>query len=204
MLRDGSRWLGCLLLLLATVFPVRPGWAQEGGPEAPVRALSAALEEAMTRGPELGFEGRYRLLEPIVQSSMNLPAMTRLSVGSAWKEVPDGRQQALIESFGRYTTAQFANSFASSEGERIEQGATVERARGDQLVQTKIVPPSGEATAIDYLVRKGDSGWQIIDVYLDGSISQLAVRRAEFTGVLKRDGVDGLIKALDSKSRPAA
>jgi hypothetical protein len=33
--------------------------------------------------------------------------------------------------------------------------------------------------------------------YLDGSISQLAVHRSEFHSILQREGVDGLVMALD-------
>jgi phospholipid transport system substrate-binding protein len=41
--------------------------------------------------------------------------------------------------------------------------------------------------------------WQISDVYLDGTISQLAVHRSEFNSVLRREGVDGLTVALNRK-----
>ena len=42
-------------------------------------------------------------------------------------------------------------------------------------------------------------GWKIIDVYMDGTVSELALRRSEFASVVKRDGFDGLIQALDQK-----
>jgi len=36
-------------------------------------------------------------------------------------------------------------------------------------------------------------------VYLDGSISQLAVHHSEFHSILQREGVDGLVMALNRK-----
>jgi phospholipid transport system substrate-binding protein len=47
--------------------------------------------------------------------------------------------------------------------------------------------------------RDGDS-WLISDVYLDGAISEVATRRFEFAAILKNQGVDGLIAALNRKS----
>jgi len=66
-------------------------------------------------------------------------------------------------------------------------------------VQTKIVKPNGETTTLNYLMRQNQSSWQIFDVYLDGSISQLAVQRSEFNSILRREGVDGLVVALNRK-----
>jgi len=40
---------------------------------------------------------------------------------------------------------------------------------------------------------------QIADVYLNGTISQLATQRSEFHSILQREGVNGLITALDRK-----
>jgi hypothetical protein len=41
----------------------------------------------------------------------------------------------------------------------------------------------------------------ISDVHLDGSISQLAVHRSEFHSILQREGVEGLVMALQPQGR---
>jgi len=66
------------------------------------------------------------------------------------------------------------------------------------MVQTRIVKSNGEATRLDYRMRQ-DQGAQIFDVYLDGSISPLAVHRSEFHSILQREGIDGLVMALNRK-----
>jgi len=40
----------------------------------------------------------------------------------------------------------------------------------------------------------------ISDIYLDGAISEVATRRSEFAAILKSDGIDGLIAALNRKA----
>jgi len=58
-------------------------------------------------------------------------------------------------------------------------------------VQTKIVKAKGDSVTLNYRVRENAGSWQISDVYLDGTISQLATQRSEFHSILQHEGVDG-------------
>jgi len=104
----------------------------------------------------------------------------------------------LTGAFGNYVSATYADRFSTYSGEQLE--VTGERPYGlDVMVQTKIVKSNGETTSLDYLMRKNRGAWQISDVYLDGAISQLALQRSEFNAILRREGVDGLVMALNRK-----
>jgi phospholipid transport system substrate-binding protein len=48
-------------------------------------------------------------------------------------------------------------------------------------------------------MRPNGQSWLISDIYLDGAISEVATRRSEFAGILKSEGIDGLIAALNRK-----
>jgi phospholipid transport system substrate-binding protein len=48
-------------------------------------------------------------------------------------------------------------------------------------------------------MREADGSWQIIDVFLSGTISELATRRSEFTSILRRDGPQGLLNVLNRR-----
>jgi len=50
------------------------------------------------------------------------------------------------------------------------------------------------------MMRRNGDGWLISDIYLDGAISEVATRRSEFAAILKNEGVDGLIAALNRKA----
>jgi phospholipid transport system substrate-binding protein len=67
------------------------------------------------------------------------------------------------------------------------------------IVDTRLVQSNGEAVVLNYLLRENGGAWRILDVYLSGSISELAVRRSEFGAVLKREGSDGLIRTLEQR-----
>ena len=66
-------------------------------------------------------------------------------------------------------------------------------------METRIVKSKSDVTRLDSLWRQDQGGRRISDVYLDGSISQLAVHRSEFHSILRREGVDGLVMALNRK-----
>jgi phospholipid transport system substrate-binding protein len=68
------------------------------------------------------------------------------------------------------------------------------------MVMSQIVKANGEPVKVDYMMRRNGDGWLISDIYLDGAISEVATRRSEFAAILKKDGIDGLIAALNRKA----
>ena len=91
----------------------------------------------------------------------------------------------------------------------VEQGAVVrwrlqvtgERpSAGGTIITSQIIKSTGEPVNINYLMRNNGGMWQIADVYLDGTISELATRRSEFASILRTGGINGLIQTLNSKA----
>ena len=62
-----------------------------------------------------------------------------------------------------------------------------------------MVTPNEAPIAINYRMRPDGDGWRIIDVYLNGTVSELALRRSEYAAVLQRDGFDRLVASIDEK-----
>jgi phospholipid transport system substrate-binding protein len=187
----------CLALLLMAA-PLAQGAAAASDPQEVVRGFYGVLLSNMRDGRLLGASGRLARLAPVVDRTFDISAMTRLAVGPSWANLNPAQQQQLIAAFGHYVAATYADQFDIYSGERLEVSG--ERPRGaDAVVETRIVKPNGEATRLDYLMRQDQSGRRISDVYLDGSISQLAVHRSEFHSILQREGVDGLVMALNRK-----
>jgi hypothetical protein len=44
----------------------------------------------------------------------------------------------------------------------------------------------------------------VVDVFLSGSVSQLALHRADYTSVFSRGGLPALLASLDEKSKKLA
>ena len=177
--------------------------AESSSAATPVRGFYDALLHTMQQGQKLGQSGRYAALAPVVQRTFDIPYMTRMAVGPSWSSLSEAKRQQLTEAFGRYVTATWASRFDSYSGEKLEVGGSKPYG-ASQLVETRIVKSDGEPVSINYLMRRDGDSWRVGDVYLTGTISELATRRAEFSSVLRSQGVDGLIAALNRKAPVAA
>ena len=71
---------------------------------------------------------------------------------------------------------------------------------GGVMVKSQIIKANGEPVKVDYMMHSSGAGWLISDIYLDGAISEVAIRRSEFAAILKNEGIDGLIVALNRKA----
>jgi phospholipid transport system substrate-binding protein len=164
-----------------------------------VRGLYDALLGAMKNGRTLGQSGRFTQLEPVIRKSFDIASMTRLSVGSSWAGLTEAQRQQVTESFARYISAIYADRFDSYAGQKLE--VTGEQPNGAEVtVKSQIVKANGEPVKVDYLMRRNGEAWLIADILLDGAISEVATRRSEFAAILKTEGVDGLIAALNRKA----
>jgi len=145
----------------------------------------------------MGLQGRREYLAPIVTETFDLPAMTQISVGRHWEKFGPQEQEELVERFTELSISTFAARFDGYSGQTWQIAGTEDARRGGVLVQNRLVQPDGETIPIDYLMHQDEDGhWRILDVYLDGSISELALRRSEFAGVIKSSGVDALLEQI--------
>jgi phospholipid transport system substrate-binding protein len=172
--------------------------ALPASPQDSVRSFYNVLLTTMKNGRALGQLGRYAALAPVVSGVFDVPFMARLAVGPSWSILTATQQQQLIDAFGHYVSATYAYRFDSFSGQRLEVTGD-QPYGGEVIVNTRIVEADNDPVTINYLMRQNGNSWQISDVYLDGTISQLATQRSEFQSILQRDGVDGLIAALNHK-----
>jgi phospholipid transport system substrate-binding protein len=163
-----------------------------------VKGLYDVLLSTMKNGRTLGRSGRFTQLAPVIRRSFDIASMARLSIGPSWTGLSDAQHQQVTESFGRYVSAIYADRFDSYDGQKLE--VTGEQpAPSGVMVKSQIIKANGEPVKVDYMMRRNGDSWLISDIYLDGAISEVATRRSEFAAVLKNDGVDGLIAALNRK-----
>ena len=186
-----------VLLVLATLSCRADAMPANGGNT--VQGFYDALLNTMKSGRTLGQSGRFTQLEPVIRSAFDIPSMPRLSVGPSWPTLTEAQRQQVTESLGRYISAIYADRFDSYLGQTLQVTGEQSAAAG-VMVRSQIIKANGEPVNVDYMMRRNDDTWLITDIYLDGAISELATRRSEFSAILKKDGVDGLIAALDHKA----
>jgi phospholipid transport system substrate-binding protein len=176
-----------------------PTFAATGSGSATVQNLYDTLLSTMKNGRTLGESGRFVQLEPVIRRSFDVPTMARISVGPAWASMTEIQRQQITEGFGRYISAIYADRFDGYSGQKLEVTDEQPNAAG-VIVHSQIVKANGDPVKVDYVMRRNGEAWLISDIYLDGAISEIATRRSEFSAILKSQGVDGLISALNRKA----
>lgn len=165
-----------------------------------VRRFYDQLLGIMQQAKQLTFDQRFQLLAGPVSSTLNLPLMSRIAVGARWAQMTPDQQQRVTDAFGRYMISMYASRFDGYSGERFEVEPQPKNSANGLLVQTRIIKSNGEPVTVNYLMRQGGpGGWQVIDIFLNGTISELATRRSEFASVLQRGGAEGLVQTLEAR-----
>jgi phospholipid transport system substrate-binding protein len=169
-----------------------------------VSSLQNELLAAMKEPRNLGFEGRYRRLLPAMELAFDFDQITRIAVGSGWARMSKAKREQVVDLFRRFSVSTYASAFSDYDGERFEIGRSRVEPGIGTVIETRLIIKNQEPVELNYLLRKAPSGWKIVDVYLGGTISELARRRAEFSGIIRSQGVEGLIRLLKTKSEELA
>jgi phospholipid transport system substrate-binding protein len=208
MVKSTSAAICALMLLMAapagaaqssgdTPAPVE---AMQQTPVQVVEGLCSALIDVMQHADQLGYDGRYARLDPVIRRVFDLPTMTKIVAGASWSGWTDDQRAAVSEAFSKFVVSTYARRFDGYSGETFVTDNSLPLANG-MLVMTRLVQKTAPAVTLNYLVRQRPGApWQIVDVFLTGSISELATRRSEFSAVIDRDGYQGLLDALKAKT----
>lgn len=187
-------------LALSTAALPAPLGAQPIDPAvAPVDAFYDALLDAMRHAEEIKVQGRYDRLQPTMMKSFDVPVMVRAAVGGAFNTLSALDQANLRSAFGKLLVATFASTFDGYKGEKFVVDPAATERNKDKIVNTQFVG-SGAPVDINYLVHDDGKGWRIIDVYLNGTISQLATWRAQYGSLLSNGGAPALVRAVDRQT----
>jgi phospholipid transport system substrate-binding protein len=187
-----------LLAIAIALTCIRPAFAASD-PKATVEQLDSALLDVMKNADKLGYKGRYQKLDPVIHHTFDLPLMTRISVGPQWTSLTPDQQQKVVDAFTRLSIATYAARFDGYSGEQFQIVGQSPTSGNDQIVDTKMVLPKDEPVELNYRLRADNGDWKIIDVFLSGTISQLANYRSEFAATLRSKGADGLVSLIDQK-----
>jgi phospholipid transport system substrate-binding protein len=164
-----------------------------------IQAYYQQLMPTIQQAGRLSVRERDKRFTPAITSAFDLPTMTRLAVGPTWQTFSPGQQAAVRDAFARFIIADYASQVKDYSGESfaVDPKPVPEPRGGGEIVKTKLLQPGGRTVSINYLVRGG----RVIDVYLNGTISDLATRRDEFASIIASGGADALIKRLNDRTQ---
>ncbi len=168
---------------------------------AHVQTFQTGLISVMKEAEQLGVQGRFARLKPLVSDTFNLPLMAALAAGPYWKTADAATRDRLVAAFTRMSIATLATLFDGYSGETFTLIDEKAGPQGVTFVNTLLTSPSRpNGVEISYVARQSEGTWRLIDVIVDGGISELKVRISEYNQILKTGGVTALIKLLEDKA----
>ena len=186
------------LLIATLLWLALPTFAMAQSPTDRVNALNQGIL-ALMKSAEQKVPARSRLeqFEPVVRENYDLETSLRVAAPD-YDRAPTDQQKALLEAFARRSAAQYVQRFTGYSGESFEIVGDRPGPRGTTLVETRLIRPTDNPVTLTYVLRQRDGEWGIVDVLLDGNISQLAVQRSDYANALRNGGIPALTKDLNT------
>jgi phospholipid transport system substrate-binding protein len=194
-----SLTIRALVFAAAVIFG--PATAPAQAPSAAVTKIENYYQQLMPtiqQAARLSVRERDKRFAPVITAVFDIPTMARLAVGPPWKTFSPEQQAAVRDAFARFIVADYASQIKDYSGESfvVDPQTIAETRGGGEIVKTRLLQPGGRTVNINYLVRKE----RVVDIYLNGTISDLATRRDEFASIIAAGGADGLIRRLRERT----
>lgn len=163
-----------------------------------INEFHATLLSTMRQAKSMGYKGRYTHLEPAIRQSYDFPRVVRITAGKYWSDLNQAQKLQFIRIFSRLVIATYAHRFNGYSGELFQTISTKTSRRGRMLVRTVLIKKDRSQVHLDYLLQQNKGQWRIINVVAQG-VSDLALKRADYTRVLRMHGFDTLMTKLKDK-----
>ena len=170
----------------------------ERGATEVVGKLHSTLLAVMKVGDKIGYQGRYAQLTPVIKSSFDMPFISRAVLGKYWESLDNEQRSSFVEAFTQMTIATYAANFESYSGEYFRMIPEKEAGGGRILVQSQLIKSDGGRVQLDYLLHRTSNQWRIVNIIAEG-VSDLALKRADYSAFLKSNGFETLLKKLNDK-----
>ena len=202
MVRTG--WFIPLMALALVGIAPAPRAAAQTSPDQASKFVEALGGRAVTLLARYGDGDARQLqveLQNLIHDGFDLDMISRFALGTAWQTATPPQRQEYQTLFAVWTAESYANRLGADKGGSL----TVLGARAgsdqpgsdpaDAFVRTRINRPNGTSVEADLRVRASEGRLRIIDVTM-GGVSMDVTQRDEFSAVIRREGVDGLIREL--------
>lgn len=180
---------------------------QQDSPKDPVIMLYRTLN-SIQQSNSSNLTQHAAELKKTLKSAYDFPTILSNTTGYRYAAFTQEEKDQLLATFEDYTVARYIYSFENDKNTTFQILPDVKPSPvgNDEIVATKIGSASDPSslTEVNYLVRKTPQGWKIVDVLLNGHISQVAVQNGDFNAPLNKGGVQELITMLKNKDNTSS
>ena len=199
------RSLIAMLTTAAALWGASPVWAQPATetPDALIKRLTSDVLDTIKADPELRSGNTARisaLVDTTVMPHVNFRRMTSAAVGPQWRQATPAQREQLQQEFKNMLIRTYAGALKQVSNQRVSV-KPLRAAPGDKdvLVRTDVVG-TGEPVQLDFRLENTDGqGWKIYNLNVLG-VWMVEAYRTQFAQELNKSGIDGLLKALASRT----
>ncbi len=141
---------------------------------------------------------RAATFKELLRDAFDLPAIGQFVLGRHWSQASADQRAAYLRTFADYVVQTYTAQLGAYAGESLRVTSERNLGDGEVVVQSRIERPSGAPIVADWRVREVDGRHRVVDVMVEG-ISMAVTQRSEFSSVVRREGLDGLIAAMRAK-----
>lgn len=148
----------------------------------------------------MDYDTRIAGVEALISETFDVSRIARTVLGrSAYRQLDTEKRQTYHRLFTRYIVATQTKRLQDRGGQSFDVGKVREGARNSIIVDATYSDAEGTTTEISYVLIDKDGAWRIVDVIVEGAVSEISLRRSEFAAVVRNEGFDGLLEQLKQK-----
>jgi phospholipid transport system substrate-binding protein len=196
-------WLGCSAALAQAPAPA----AATEGPTEVVQTAAQSMLSELDKDRE-GYRKDPAKVDQLVSKYL-LPHFdtdfsAKIVLGQYWRTATPEQRQHFIDAFYHSLLKNYGSALAEFTADRLKIFPT--KVDGDATratVRTEVKRDNGDRVSVNYYMRKTAEGWKAWDVVIDG-ISYVNSYREDFGPQIESQGIDAVIKRLESGEKPEA
>lgn len=174
------------------------------GTAKPMDSVRKTIEQVVKIAVSLKGDGnkavRRQKLRDLITPRFDFSEMAKRSLGTAWLQMTPTQQSDFVQVFSALLARTYLERVETVE----ENMVTIDSENvgyPKALVKTS-VKKNGDVFPLDYRLHFKDNDWKVYDVVIE-NIGLVSNYRNEFSGIIRKDGIDGLISRLKEKEKKA-
>jgi len=168
---------------------------EDNPPRELVETLQKELIAAMKMGEEWDYQARYQHLAPVVRHAHHFHLVAPMVLGQNWGSLERAEKSEFLRTLEHLAIANMASNFNNHNGEQFRTLESRDLRRGQKLIHTVMERTNKSDIEFNYVLAKHRESWGIVNVIVDG-VSDLALKRADYQSIIKKEGFDELVRKL--------
>lgn len=185
------------IIFLISLFGLCSAFASQ----SPAMVVKEGVTEVVSMVQDKSLEQGVRrdMMRTSIANRFDFNTMSRSILARNWKKADAEQQRRFVVLLRTLLEDTYMTAIESYTSEQINFGD--EKIKGKKaVVNVSILLTSGAEAPLLFKLRNKGGDWFVYDVVIEG-VSLVSTFRSNFSSIVKRDGVDGLLERLEQKMK---